>query len=234
MRGRHAHRRGVRAFPVSGDSCRDGRRGSGTAPRGTHVPAVVRARPGRSVTYGTALILLVVAAAGCVTGARRARGGVGGVGSVGGNTTLLLWPAGPPLFGDLPGGGPGTTVQVADVRTGRQLLRRIRDVAPGDFTVPLLPVGRWLVYNGDHGVSAVENTLTGRPHVLGRAIFFLPAAEPDRVWLVRTDSSRGRATGVQPVRVSDGRAGAPLQFPAGNSGHRQGERRGSGARLAAR
>jgi len=53
-------------------------------------------------------------------------------GDAGGKTVLLLWPAGPPEeatsgfprtpvgyeFGDLPGGGPGTTVNVDDLSTG--------------------------------------------------------------------------------------------------------------------
>ena len=74
-------------------------------------------------------------------------------GDAGGKTVLLLWPAGPPEFGDLPGGGPGTTVNVDDLRTGRHVVKRIPGIAPGDFPVPVLSVGRWLVYNSNRGVA---------------------------------------------------------------------------------
>lgn len=133
-------------------------------------------------------------------------------------TTLLLWPAGPPLFGALPGGGPGTTVLVDDLRSGRHWVERIPGIAPGDFPVPLLPVGRWLVYHAQAGVSAIADTLRGRPRVLGSATFFVPSAAPNRVWLVEQKRSSGLPVSVRSVSVREGWRGAPLRLPPATAG----------------
>jgi hypothetical protein len=141
-----------------------------------------------------------------------------GAGAIGGKTTLLLWPAGPPELGDLPGGGPGTTVNIDDLSTGRHAVKRIPGIAPGDFPVPLLSVGRWLVYNGDRGVSAIRANLTGHRRVLGRATFFVPSATPDHIWLVHANHSSGRPLSVQSVSVSGGRRGPKLALPPRTAG----------------
>ncbi len=136
---------------------------------------------------------------------------------IGGPTTLLFWPAGAPVF-VYPSGGAGRTVTVAELSTGHQSVRLIPGIAPGDFPVPLFPVGRWLVYNGDRGVSAITSTLSGRPHVLGRATFFVPAAAADHVLLVRAGHSTGRPVSVQSVSVPAGRRAPPLRLPVGTAG----------------
>ena len=123
-------------------------------------------------------------------------------GDAGGKTVLLLWPAGPPEFGDFPRGGPGTTVNVDDLSPGRLAVKRIPGIAPGDFPVPLLSVGRWLVYNSNRGVAAIRDTLSGPPRVLGQATFFVPSATPDQIWLVHTKRSSGRPVSIQSASVS--------------------------------
>jgi hypothetical protein len=134
-------------------------------------------------------------------------------GDAGGKTVLLLWPAGPPEFGDLPGGGSGTTVNVDDLSTGRHAVKRIPGIAPGDFPVPLLSVGRWLVYNSKRGVAAIRDSLSGQPRVLGRATFFVPSATPDRIWLVHTNRSSGRPVSIESASISTGRRGRELALP---------------------
>ena len=134
-------------------------------------------------------------------------------GDAGGKTVLLLWPAGPPEFGDLPGGGPGTTVNVDDLSTGRHVVKRIPGIAPGDFPVPVLSVGRWLVYNSNRGVAAIRDTQSGPPRVLGQATFFVPSATPDQIWLVHTKRSSGRPVSIQSASVSAGRCGRELALP---------------------
>ena len=139
-------------------------------------------------------------------------------GGVGGGATLLLWPAGPPEFGDLPGGGPGTTVNVDNLGSGHNAVRRIPGIAPGDFPVPLLRVGHWLVYNGANGAAAIRDDLTGPPRVLGRATFFVRAATPDRVWLVHADRSSSSPVSAQSVSVSSRRSQPALALPKQTAG----------------
>jgi hypothetical protein len=143
-----------------------------------------------------------------------------------GASTLLLWPAGPPEFGALPGGGPGTTVIVDEPGSGRHSIGRIPGIAPGDFPVPLLPVGRQLVYNANRGVSAIPDSLHRAPRVLGRATFFVPAATTDQVWLVDQRISTGVPGSVRAVSVSSGRAGPILRLPPGTAGVVEGTRAG--------
>ena len=147
-----------------------------------------------------------------------ARASAGARAGIGDETTLLLWPAGPPEFGELPGGGPGTTVVVVDLTTGHHRIDRIPQIAPGDFPVPLAPAGPWLVYNGTAGVSAIRDDLRGTPRVLGAASYFVPAAMPDRVWLVRQDPSSARPFSVRSVTVDRGRKGREIHLPRGTAG----------------
>jgi hypothetical protein len=143
-----------------------------------------------------------------------------------GASTLLLWPAGPPEFGALPGGGPGTTVVVVDLGSGRRSIGRIPGIAPGDFPVPLLPVGRQLVYNANGGVSAIPDSLRGTPRLLGHATFFVPAATSDQVWLVNENRSKSAPALVRSVSVSRGRLGPALRLPYGTAGVVEGTRAG--------
>ncbi len=143
-----------------------------------------------------------------------------------GASTLLLWPAGPPEFGALPGGGPGTTVVVDEPGSGRHSIGRIPGIAPGDFPVPLLRVGRRLVYNANSGVSAIPDSLRGTPRLLGHATFFVPAATSDQVWLVQANQSRGAPALVRAVSVSSGRLGTTLRLPSGTAGVVEGTRAG--------
>lgn len=134
-----------------------------------------------------------------------------------GASTLLLWPAGPPEF-VVGGGGPGRTVVVADLGSGRRSIGRISGIAAGDFPVPLLPVGRRLVYNADSGVSAIADSLRGRPRLLGRAAFFAPAAAPDQVLLLYDNQAGNAVTRVRAVSVSSGRLGPTLRPPPATAG----------------
>jgi hypothetical protein len=95
-----------------------------------------------------AIALILIAAAGttlgvpAITAGRSARGSKRSVGSTpisapvlrAAGTTPRMWPAGAPNFGDLPGGGSGTTVQVDNLATGHASLRRIPGIAGGDFS----------------------------------------------------------------------------------------------------
>jgi hypothetical protein len=141
------------------------------------------------------------------------------------HSRLLLWPAGAPAFGSLPGGGPGTTVVVTDLGSGRHTIARIPGIAPGDFPVPLLPVHRWLVYNAGDGIVAIRGDLHGRQRLLGRATFFLPSAA-GRIVLV--DASRTKSTHVRVRTISVGRrtGSATIELPAWTGGVIEGTARG--------
>jgi hypothetical protein len=143
-----------------------------------------------------------------------------------GHSQLLLWPAGPPQFGALPGGGPGTTVVVADLASGRHTIRRIPGIAPGDFPVPLLPLGHMLVYNADRGVSAVADDLRGRPRLLGRATYFVPGASSAQVLLIEQNPSTGAPRSVRRVALGRRSQAAPMRLPAETAGVVEGTRRG--------
>jgi hypothetical protein len=126
-----------------------------------------------------------------VRGSRRAAEGPPSAGSVlrGAGTALLMWPAGAPNFGDLPGGGSGTTADLDNLTTGHVSPRRIPGIAGGDFSNALLPVGRWLVYNSAGDVSVIADDLQGSPRVLGNASWFVPSAVTGSVLLVYVDSA---------------------------------------------
>jgi hypothetical protein len=168
------------------------------------------------VVLGGAVLGIVAGVGGAGGSGANRRVADGGVGSLlrGADTTLLMWPAGPPVFGDLPGGGPGTTVDVANLRTGRVLRRRIPGIAGGDFEYAILPVGRWLVYDSDSGVAAVRSDLAGSPRVLGSASGFVPSARQGSVWLVGQNGS-GTAMNVRSVSVASGSIGPTVRLPNG-------------------
>jgi hypothetical protein len=132
----------------------------------------------------------------------------------GAGTTLLMWPAGAANFGDLPGGGSGTIARLDDLGTGDVSLRRIPGIAGGSFTYAMMPVGRWLVYNSDSGVSAIADNLDGSPRVLGNASWFVPSAAKGSVLLVHVDSSVNPRS-VRTASVATGSLGPVVALPRG-------------------
>jgi hypothetical protein len=143
----------------------------------------------------------------------------------GAGTTLLMWPAGAANFGDLPGGGSGTIARLDDVGTGDVSLRRIPGIAGGSFSYAMMPVGRWLVYNSDSGVSVIGDTLAGNPRVLGNASWFAPAAAKDSVLLVHVDSSV-KPRSVRTASVATGALGRVIVLPKGTQEVIEGTDRG--------
>lgn len=130
----------------------------------------------------------------------------------GSDTTLLLWPAGPPTFGDLLGGGPGTTVNVDDLNTGKVAVKRIPDIAGGDFPYQIVAVGRRLVYNSRLGVAAIGDDLTGTPRILGAATWFVPSVR-GHVLLVYVRANTTSPASVRSVSVATGARGPEIALP---------------------
>jgi hypothetical protein len=139
-------------------------------------------------------------------------------------STLLMWPVVP--RGSTAGfrascNGSGPEAYLDDLGTGRLSLRGLPCITGGDFPVVLLPVGRWLVYNGISGVTTIADDLRGRPRILGDATEMLPSVSPGRVWL-QTDGppptanpdAEGPVT-IQSVSVGDGNRGPRIMLPEG-------------------
>jgi hypothetical protein len=130
------------------------------------------------------------------------------------DTTVLMWPAGYPLF--TPSGGPPAYL---DNLTDGQLVRhQIPGIAGGDFEPYVISVGRWIVYVGN-GTVAIRDDLKGKPRVLGKTPFFAKSATPGQVWL---EYYRGGVLGQGPVSVRSvpvaaGRPGPKIMLPAGAS-----------------
>ena len=124
-------------------------------------------------------------------------------------TDLLMWPLGAPL-GVGPAAGPPFVVD--NLRTGQVAQRGTPDLCCGDYQPLLAAVGGWLVYAGN-GATAIRDSLTGRPRVLGRTSFFAPSAVPGAVWLEYYHGTR--AVMARQVPVAGGPAGPPLTLPAG-------------------
>ncbi len=144
----------------------------------------------------------------------------------GADTTLLMWPAGAPEFGDLPGGGPGTTVRVDDLSTGTVAVDRIPNIAGGDFPYQIVPVGRRLVYNGDAGVSVVGDdhfTAAALPRVLGRATWFVPSVNGN-VLLVHARDAYPVSFRLASIRTSA--RGPAVKLPKGTDDLIEGTARG--------
>ena len=130
-------------------------------------------------------------------------------------TTVVMWPAGYPLFTSA--GGPPAYVD--DLTTGRLSQRQIPGIAGCDCQPYVIGAGRWLVYVGLGGTAAIVADLAGRPRVLGSTPFFAPSAAPGHVWLVRYRGGylgQGPVT-VRPVPVAGGPAGAAVTLPAATS-----------------
>jgi hypothetical protein len=163
---------------------------------------------------GTTVGVLAITAGRGVRHAKRPIGGIRIAAPVlrGAGTTLLMWPAGAPNFGDLPGGGSGTTARLDNLGTGYGSLRQIPGIVGGSFSYALMPVGGWLVYNSDSGVSAIAGDLRGRPRVLGSASWFVPSAAKDSVLLVHVGSP-GVPRSVRSVSVATGALGRVIVLP---------------------
>jgi hypothetical protein len=128
-------------------------------------------------------------------------------------TTLVMWPAGYPLF--TPAGGP--PAYVADLTSGGLRERQIPGIIGCDCQPYLAGVGGRLVYVGSGGTTAITAGLAGKPRVLGSTPFFAPSAAPGHVWLVRyRNGVLGQApVTVRPVPVTGGTAGEAVTLPAG-------------------
>jgi hypothetical protein len=141
----------------------------------------------------------------------------------GSSTSLLMWPAGAPIFGDLPGGGPGTTVDVDNLNTGKVSLKRIPNIAGGDFPYQIAPVGRRLVYNAGPGVSVIGDGLAGTPRVLGTATWFVPSVNGNVLLVHARDAY---PVSVRSVSVATGVHGPIVKLPKGTSDLVYGTHRG--------
>ncbi len=112
------------------------------------------------------------------------------------DTSLLMWPAGPASFTSE--GGPPAHFE--NLGTGRIRSSAQPAISAGDFQPLLAPAGRWLVYVGN-GTTAIRDDLRGRPRVLAKTPFFVPAADPGRVWLFR-EVRTGRRVRIRAWTVS--------------------------------
>ena len=128
-------------------------------------------------------------------------------------TTVVMWPAGYPLF--TPAGGPPAYVD--DLSSGRRAKRQIPGIIGCDCQPYLIGAGQRLVYAGSGGTTAIPAALNGKPRVLGSTQFFAPSAAPDHVWLVRFHGGYlGQApVSVMSVPVTGGRPGQVITLPAG-------------------
>ncbi len=127
-------------------------------------------------------------------------------------TSLLMWPAGPASFSS--SGGPPAYFE--DLGTGRARNSAQPAISAGDFQRLLAAVGRWLVYVGN-GTTAIRDNLRGRPRVLASTPFFVPAADPTRVWLFR-EVRTGTQVRIRAwtVAVTGGRPSRVAILPAGD------------------
>ena len=125
------------------------------------------------------------------------------------NSSLLMWPAGAPVFTQ--NGGPPAYLD--NLRTGN--LSQVRfDLSAGDYQPLVSTVGQWLVYVGD-GVTAVRDDLRGPARILGTTPFFAPSATPASVWL-ETNPNLAGGVSVREVSVTGGPPGPSLTLPNGS------------------
>ena len=123
-------------------------------------------------------------------------------------TSLLLWPAGPTVWDH--GGPPVLTV---DLGTGQFRRSDQPAISAGDFQPLLVRTGRWLVYAGD-GTMAIRDDLRGRPRVLAKTPFFVPAAAPGRVWLFRFRAGMRGPVRARTMSAAGGRPSRTVTLPA--------------------
>jgi len=209
--------------------------GPGTAPEAVIREARRRQRR-RYLVAGVVLVVVLAAAAAVITAvssgghprrpvSRPARAApahairpapVPGLILGGAATTVVMWPAGPPVFTNA--GGP--PAYVADLTTGHLSRRQVPGIAGCDCRPYLIGAGERLVYVGSAGTTVIAADLNGKPRVLATTPFFAPAAAPGHVWLIRY---RGGMLGQAPVRVwpvpvTGGPPGAAVTLPAGADG----------------
>ena len=108
-------------------------------------------------------------------------------------------------------------ITVVDVDAGTSRVVRLPELAPGDPPYLIARRGKKLVfYGGD--TYAVDLDLRLPPEKVGESWFFVPAAEPDRVWLALLDpTSPENVRGLEAVREVDvdGRVTVPDVAPPG-------------------
>jgi hypothetical protein len=96
---------------------------------------------------------------------------------------------------------------VVDVDAGRAERRPLAELAPGDPPYRIVRRGNELVLYGG-ATYVLDSALRSPPRKLGDSWFFIPAAEPDRVWLALLDPASPETVralaGVREVTV-DGR-----------------------------
>ncbi len=122
-------------------------------------------------------------------------------------TTLLMWPAGAPVFTAT--SGPGAYLDNLAAGTLRQSQRP--SISAGDYQPLLIKVGGYLVYVGN-GTTAVRADLTGRPRVLAATPFFAPAAAPGHIWL---ENATNLAV-IRSAAIATDRIGPPVTLPPGS------------------
>ena len=122
-------------------------------------------------------------------------------------TTVVMWPAGAPVFTAT--SGPGAYLDNLAAGTLTQSQRP--SISAGDYQPLLIKVGGYLVYVGN-GTTAVRADLTGRPRVLAATPFFAPAAAPGYVW-VENATNLGV---IRSAAVASGRIGPPVTLPHGS------------------
>jgi hypothetical protein len=123
------------------------------------------------------------------------------------HTSVLMWPAG---FGQCCG-----PVAVDNLSTGRLTQGQEPAISVGDYQPLLAQVGRWLVYVGDDGATAIRDDLIGKPRVLGRTPFFAPSAAPGDVWLFQSRNEMRGPIQAWQVPVAGGTPSPPITLPAG-------------------
>jgi hypothetical protein len=142
-------------------------------------------------------------------------------------TTLVMWPAGAPIFGTAR--SPGETVNVDDLATSKISRGQVlTDIAGTQLPYDLLAVGRWLVYATNAGtvVATTVHDLSGSPRLLGRATSFVPATN-GQVLLVHADVARSMAPlSARAVSVASGARGQSIRLPTNTDTVIEGTRRG--------
>jgi hypothetical protein len=129
----------------------------------------------------------------------------------GADTNLLMWPAGPTAFSA--SGGPPAHFE--NLATGRIRESAQLNIGACDFQPLLAATGRWLVYVGT-GTTVMRDDLRGKPRVLAATPFFVPAADPGRVWLFRFRPGTHRRIRAWTESAAGGRPSRTVTLPAGD------------------
>jgi hypothetical protein len=107
---------------------------------------------------------------------------------------------------------------VVDVDAGLAERRRLPELAPGDPPHRIVRCGDRLVFYGGE-TYVLDPDLSSPPTKLGDSWFFIPAAEPDRVWLALLDPTSPETVralaAVREVSVDGSVTVPPVRPPAG-------------------